>query len=253
MPAADPPMGKVPAYMRIYSDLHMEMKSNRYPVGTFLPTEPELEKLYGVSRTTIRRAIALLSQQGFVRVTQGRGTEVIKPMPYRRFANVKSISTAFSSPEAEVSAANLSQINIDLIPAKKEVANALDRVPGSMLYRLQRLVRLLDGRPVALLVNLIPSDLVPNFQSYANTFTDLYSFLSETYGIEYLSSQEHITAKAATILESNALNVEVGSPLLYCIRVAQCNHGPMEYAYSTYVPDLHSIVINMDVRDYALV
>lgn len=251
------PTGRMPAYMRIYSDLRSKMKSTKYPVGSFLPTEPELEQIYGVSRTTIRRAVALLAQNGLVRVTQGRGTEVIAPPPYEKFTNVKSISAAFGSSEDvqshQLAAHDIAQISIDTIPAKENVARALGVQPNSPLYRLQRLMCLEDGRPVALLVNLLPPSLVPNFQSYSNMFTDLYTFLDETYGVRYLSSEEHVTAKSATLLEANTLNVEVGSPLLYCRRISQCDRGPMEYAYSTYVPDLHAIVINMDVRDYALV
>ena len=54
------------------------LKDNTYPIGSLLPAEPELEKIYGVSRTTVRRAIAQLAEEGYVKVKQGHGTIVLK-------------------------------------------------------------------------------------------------------------------------------------------------------------------------------
>ena len=69
-------MAKIPAYRQLYTSLKKEIKEGRYKPGTFLPTESEMEAEYGVSRTTVRRAISLLTNEGYLSVTQGRGTEV---------------------------------------------------------------------------------------------------------------------------------------------------------------------------------
>jgi DNA-binding FadR family transcriptional regulator len=49
----------------------------KYPIGTQLPIEPELMKLFGVGRSTIREAIKTLAIQGVLDVQQGVGTFVI--------------------------------------------------------------------------------------------------------------------------------------------------------------------------------
>lgn len=41
-----------------------------------LPTEPELMKLFGVGRSTIREAVKTLFNMGYLSVQQGRGTFV---------------------------------------------------------------------------------------------------------------------------------------------------------------------------------
>lgn len=51
--------------------------SNEYAVGEKLPTEPELMKIYGVGRSSIREAIKILSIKGVLDVQQGVGTFVI--------------------------------------------------------------------------------------------------------------------------------------------------------------------------------
>ena len=65
-------------YQRVHDEILQALKDNVYPVGTLLPPEPELERIYSVSRTTVRRAIAKLSEEGYVQVRQGYGTMVLK-------------------------------------------------------------------------------------------------------------------------------------------------------------------------------
>lgn len=53
--------------------------AGQQPVGTMLPTEPELEGTFGVSRTVVRQALKSLEGRGLVAITRGRGTEVQPP------------------------------------------------------------------------------------------------------------------------------------------------------------------------------
>ena len=48
-----------------------------YVIGEKLPIEPELMKIYGVGRSTIREAIKILSIKGILSVQQGVGTFVV--------------------------------------------------------------------------------------------------------------------------------------------------------------------------------
>ena len=50
-------MKNAPAYVKVYSRLKNEINKGTYPVGGFLPKECELEKIYQVSRTTVRNAV----------------------------------------------------------------------------------------------------------------------------------------------------------------------------------------------------
>lgn len=66
-----------------YSCLEMVLKgttqriiSGEYERGRRLPTEPQLQAEWGVSRSVVREAMKILESQGLVRVEQGRGTFV---------------------------------------------------------------------------------------------------------------------------------------------------------------------------------
>ncbi|GAA5093351.1 FadR/GntR family transcriptional regulator [Chryseobacterium ginsengisoli] len=53
------------------------ISSDEYSIGEKLPTEPELMKIYGVGRSSIREAIKILSIKGVLNVHQGVGTFVV--------------------------------------------------------------------------------------------------------------------------------------------------------------------------------
>ncbi|MDB5008132.1 MAG: transcriptional regulator [Mucilaginibacter sp.] len=57
---------------KIRHDIHLD----KYKAGEKIPAEPQLMKLYGVGRSTIREAIKTLAMTGILKVQQGSGTFV---------------------------------------------------------------------------------------------------------------------------------------------------------------------------------
>lgn len=61
---------------QVTADIEAEIDAGRIAPDTRLPTEAELASQYGVSRVTVRRAIAVLRKRGKVVTVHGRGTYV---------------------------------------------------------------------------------------------------------------------------------------------------------------------------------
>ncbi|HIV74966.1 MAG TPA: GntR family transcriptional regulator [Candidatus Pseudogracilibacillus intestinigallinarum] len=66
-----------PKYKMIMDDIKSKILSGEYTVFQKIPTEYELQKQYHVSRQTVRKAILVLSNEGFLRSEKGSGTYVI--------------------------------------------------------------------------------------------------------------------------------------------------------------------------------
>ncbi|MDR3691046.1 MAG: GntR family transcriptional regulator [Fimbriimonas sp.] len=66
-------MEKGQGYQAIAEELREQIRSGRYAPGVFLPTEKELQSSFGVSRSTIRRALAALADSGWADVHPKRG------------------------------------------------------------------------------------------------------------------------------------------------------------------------------------
>jgi DNA-binding GntR family transcriptional regulator len=61
---------------QVAADIEADIDSGALAPDTRLPTETELAGQYGVSRVTVRRAIALLREKGKIVTVHGRGTYV---------------------------------------------------------------------------------------------------------------------------------------------------------------------------------
>ena len=69
-----------PVTVQVAADIEADINAGRLAPDTRLPSEAELSQQYGVARVTIRRALALLREQGKVITVHGRGTYV-SPTP----------------------------------------------------------------------------------------------------------------------------------------------------------------------------
>ena len=75
--AAIDPTGKVPPYRQVAEILAARIASGEYPRGSRIPTESELVDAYEIARSTARRAVALLREQGLIETVATRGSYVL--------------------------------------------------------------------------------------------------------------------------------------------------------------------------------
>jgi DNA-binding FadR family transcriptional regulator len=70
---------------QLYSDLRERIRSGELPPGERLPTEKGFTEAFGVSRTTVREALARLAADGMVQARQGIGVYVTETANYEAF------------------------------------------------------------------------------------------------------------------------------------------------------------------------
>jgi DNA-binding GntR family transcriptional regulator len=66
----------VPPWRQVADDLRRRIESGEFPAGSPLPSLSTLETEYAVSRTTARKAVTSLSEEGLVESVRGWGTFV---------------------------------------------------------------------------------------------------------------------------------------------------------------------------------
>jgi multiple sugar transport system substrate-binding protein len=72
-----------PLYFRIKRWIESEITAGTYPVGAQLPPEPELCKHFNVSRITVRKSLQMLTQEGIIWRSRGKGS-FVKKVPAAR-------------------------------------------------------------------------------------------------------------------------------------------------------------------------
>ena len=237
-------MKNIPAYKIVYSSLKQSIRDGSLPPGSFLPTETELCKQFNVSKTTIRKAISLLAQEGHIRVTQGRGTEVLDSSTTQQLNTVSSFTETLVQKGYSVSTRGAF---IQTVRADAHIAKVLNIPEGASVYNVQR-VQCADGAPIAIMENYLVADMFPNFHTGYADFISLYATLEKDYHLIITKAEETIMAATATFIESQILNVEVGEPLLISKRVTYCDRGPFDYSILKIRGDKYSYSIHLAGR-----
>jgi GntR family transcriptional regulator len=71
------PTGPIAPYVQVADILRTEIKAGRYPKGTRIPTESDLVERFEIARSTARRSIAVLRNEGLIRTVPQRGSYVL--------------------------------------------------------------------------------------------------------------------------------------------------------------------------------
>lgn len=97
---------------QVIAELRNQITSGEWPVGSRIPTEPELVEQLGVARNTVREAVRALAHNGLLDIRQGSGTYVVATselagVMHRRFADADPRHIAELRSTLESSAAKL--------------------------------------------------------------------------------------------------------------------------------------------------
>jgi GntR family transcriptional regulator len=233
-------------YKTVYNDLKKGIKNGTFPVGSFLPTENDLCRQHSVSRTTVRKALSMLESEGYLRITQGRGTEVLEASTTQNLLNISSITETLKAKGYDVTVHGMS-IQKQAIPGF--LTDKLQLPKNHSIYKVERLLYA-DNHPIAYIVNYMNADPVPNLEMYVNSFTGLYSFLEQNYNIVLTEALETLSASVADFTEAHLLHVPIGSPLLCSKRLSSINGRPFEFSDSKLVADRYEFSIYLQGRSY---
>jgi GntR family transcriptional regulator len=216
----------LPHYLRVYELVRRRIEDHEYPVGSFLPPEPELGRLLGVSRTTVRKAVEMLIDDGFLVVRRGRGTEIRNSRATQSLHFVTSFSETLREQGFEVTYKNVS---VGETQASPSLAKALEVEEGGTLVHVHRLA-LADGKPIAVMDNFLIPELAPGLEERAGRIQSLYAFLESEYGLSIEAATDYLSARAASRDEARQLGVPAGSTLLIVRRVTHARGRPIEWA-----------------------
>lgn len=140
-------------YLEVAEKIKEDIFSGKYPVGTMLPTETELEKLFDVSKITVRKAIELLAADEYVEKKSGKGTTVLSERPYNKLSKAISFTQILENSNLNVEKKILAVNKVEL--AKNEKASEYF---GSEAICFERMY-LLAGKPYIYFKHYLPVGL----------------------------------------------------------------------------------------------
>ncbi len=232
-------------YNRIYKELRQRIECGELPPGSKLETEMELRQNYGVSRETIRRALAMLESDGYIVRKVSSGTFVrAQKTQYASLSYHESFSEQMRR-QGKKPSSDIRSIEM-LTELPHQISTALQLQNGERVYCLKR-IRQADGIPMAYEISYIRQSLCPNLHTLLLDDTSLYSLYEEHYHLHMDTIElklEAITADStlqkllnlkgsmAVLKMTSIMYLTDSTPLYYVI----CFHAGDKYEYTTTMP-----------------
>jgi len=226
----------IPLYYQLKEYLQEEIQTH-YQAGDLLPSEGEIEKQYGVSRITVRKAIEELSREGIVTKKQGKGTFVQEQKILYDANVIGSLTQRLEKQQHKLQTKSIEYITVSGKSHVKELLQC------DTLLCIKR-YRILDGQPFAMMLNYIDSQKVPDIEEKFK-IESLYTLYAQEYGITFHYAEETVGAKAATAEHAEKLDLPAHMPLLSLQRLSyDQQHRPLEYS---------DIVIRSDMYKHKII
>lgn len=218
-------------YVRIKDDILNAITNGTYTEGEIIPSETELAALYNVSRPTIRQAVQILVNEGYLEKRRRRGTVVCRPKVRQAF------SLGIRSYEDEANTAGCTVETAVLVfkraKANEEVASRLSISVHDDVFRLVR-IRYVDGEPNVFSETYISCSRYPEIDGVDFKNNRLYDVLEST-GRPVINAEYSLESVKADASAAAILGIDAGDPLLVLRTLGRNKQGEAaEYSISTY-------------------
>ncbi len=216
--------GAIPKYRQLLIILRNQILAGQIAPGERIPSEEDLIGSYGLSRGTVRNAIAQLEAEKLIETEHGIGSFVRalhpRAIPFRFLSASEQARTTDregqESPEGESSCETLKQ---EIISAPLQIAERLRLLPGSAVLHLARRRRV-GGLPVSYSERYLEERLLPSLAT-ANLagIGSIHELLVRNSDYPLLRAEVEIEAHLLNEEEALLLETAPGEPAFVVHRI----------------------------------
>lgn len=221
---------RLPHYQFLYETLRQQLHNGVYEIGSLLPSEKELQVAYNLTQPTIRQALSMLAEEGYIKKYQGKGS-VVQPLPIG--LGMLSIEPQVSSDvlaKGEIQTEILQKPTLGVFPADFLFVPAQT---SSLYYYLERLRRV-KGEVIFYEKIALPADELPHFPKQKLDNRSLFEVLRQRYNVIVKGGEEKVWASAATSPLTEIMGIEAGTPILRLEKRVETNRPHLTFYSSLY-------------------
>lgn len=182
--------------------------------GDQLPSESQLQAQHGVSRITVRSALAALQADGLIVKIHGKGAFVSQPRTAQPLNSLQGLNEALATETQQVSNQLLGWTTL---AATAPVAAWLGMDAGDTVYQL-RTVRYVNRQPLSVNTSWLRPGLGSKLLRVDLSQRDLLEVFEHEGGIHIGRAEVEITAGQASAEDARWLGVKVRAPVLQVVR-----------------------------------
>ena len=202
-------MEKYSLYQQLADSLRDKIYEGKYAFGDKLPSERSLAEKFGISHLTVRKALAILEEEGMLLRVQGKGTFVRAQKYSIDMQHMDGFSSMFGQQGITIT-------NKVLYSGVREAGFKYSRIFGipreEPVFELIRL-RQNGEDPVALEYNILPTTRVPHVEEYDYSLYSLWDVYRQT-GIQLVEENQKLEIVKVYNPQADLLNVEEGADVL---------------------------------------
>ncbi len=213
-------------YQVVYQSLKQDIQRGEFAPGDLLPSENELCGQHGITRTTARKALGKLREEGFIDRIHGKGSQVKERRQSLGLLNVQGFSEAVGQ-----------RVGTTMLqwPRLGEWSERIalpvgEQERGARCLHFERL-RSVDNVPVMLENNWFAASALPNFTQDEFVDGSFFKTLSQRFLIEVTGSQQELRAELADQKVAELLSILINHPVLR-ISIKFSTSHPDLYIYS---------------------
>lgn len=210
-------------YLNLASVLRGRLQAGDWAPGTRLPTIAELAKSYAVAAVTVRQAIAILEDEGYLRRQQGVGTFV---------TDAAGSAARFAVGLDWPSLIDMITKTTPRLLRKSETAelprHAPDDGTAALAYQYLRRVNSLDGRPCLITDAYIDARIYARSPARFDSET-IIPLIEGMADVSIAKCRQVLTIGQATLEDADILNVPVNTPLGCIRRILTAPDGTILY------------------------
>lgn len=224
-------------YIEVANSIKKDILEGKYEVGEYIPTENELEQIFDVSKITVRNAIDILVNEGYLAKKSGKGTTVLSNRLFNKLSKARSFSSILEE-DHKLDKQYVSFKEID-VSSNEELHETF----GNKAYCLER-VYFLDDHPYIYFQHYLPIGEENGIEDIEKQ--SLYKWLAMN-GYEVEHFRDMFSVATVGIAIQNLL--EVKSDTLLCRKRYSYDHkgNIIELSYGYYDSHKYPYVIDYEI------
>jgi len=221
---------EAPQYRKLYEKLRSLIEDGSYIRGDLLPSENELCAVHHLTRPTVRKALDMLVNDGFILRHQGKGS-IVQGQP--KEIGILSLSSTSSAIGQDILSTRIT-VKPHIRSWEQAFGYEITEKEKSLgcIY-LERL-RLINDTPVFYDITMIPNLNLPRFTSRTFENRSLFDILRKQYQIEVKGGEQKILAITADERIRHHFSIKKNHPILRVDRKLETNRPGFSFFSQIY-------------------
>ena len=199
-------------YQSIFQHIRDKILNGDIPANTYVPSESELQQQFNASRDTIRKALDLLLQNGYIQKEKGKGSLVLDTDKISfPISGVMSFKELKETMHEDVITHVHKFVKYPVTPRmKKELG-----MDEGDVYEVVR-IREIDGKKVIIDTDYLNAQVIPGLTK-EHAANSLYEYIEGTLGLKVSFAKKEIVVVPASEEEKELLDM-YEYDLLVCVK-----------------------------------